>query len=178
MTFLELCQKRQSDRAYDPGRPIPREMLERCLEAARLAPSACNSQPWHFVVAASPEIRAKLAETFAGPYRMNAFAKDAGAIVAIVRRRPRLAALIGGLWRAADFVANDLGSAGEHFILQATEEGLGTCWIGWFHERKIKQILGLSWTDKVENLISVGWAANPVTREKKRKSLCEMSRFV
>lgn len=55
MSFLELVARRQSVRRYEPGRRIPRETLERCLEAARLAPSACNSQPWSFVVADTPE---------------------------------------------------------------------------------------------------------------------------
>ena len=55
MNFLELVRRRQSTRKYQPGRRIPREILERCLEAARLAPSACNSQPWSFVVVDDPE---------------------------------------------------------------------------------------------------------------------------
>ena len=177
MTFLELCQKRQSDRAYDPSRPVPRAALERCVEAARLAPSACNSQPWEFIVVTDPEVRGKLAATFAGPYKMNAFAKDAGALVAVVRRKPRLAAFIGGLWRGTYFPWIDLGIAGEHFVLQAAEEGLGSCWLGWFNERAVKRLLGVGWGRKVEYLISVGWPAAE-TREKKRQPLCEMSRFV
>jgi nitroreductase len=177
MSFLDLCRKRQSDRGYDPSRPVPREALERCLEAARLAPSACNSQPWEFIVVDSPELRGKLAATFAGPWRMNGFAKDAGAIVAIVRRRPRLSALIGGFWRGTDFVVGDLGIAGEHFVLQATEEGFGSCWIGWFNESACKRLLGLGWTDKIECLLTIGWPAGE-TREKKRKALHEMSRFI
>ena len=177
MTFLELCRKRQSDRAYDPSQPVPREALERCVEAARLAPSACNSQPWEFIVVTDPDVCGKLKATFSGPYKMNAFAKDAGALVAVVRRKPRLAAFIGGLWRGTYFPWIDLGIAGEHFVLQAAEEGLGSCWLGWFNERAVKRLLGLGRGHKVEYLLSIGWPAAE-TREKKRKPLCEMSRFV
>ena len=177
MTFLELCRKRQSDRAYDPSRPVPREALERCLEAARLAPSACNSQPWEFVAAASPELRARLAATFSGAYRMNAFVRDAGALVAIVRRKPRLVTFIGGMLRGTYFPWTDLGIAGEHFVLQATDEGLGTCWIGWFNDRAVKRLLGLGRFDKIECLIAVGWPV-AATREKNRKPLHEISRIL
>ena len=177
MTFLELCRKRQSERAYDPSRPVPREALERCLEAARLAPSACNSQPWEFVAAASPELRTKLAATFSGTYFINAFVRDAGAIVAVVRRKPRLITFIGGLWRGTYFPWIDLGIAGEHFVLQAADEGLGTCWIGWFNEGVVKRLLGLGRFDKIEYLIAVGWPV-AATREKKRKPLHEISRIL
>ena len=74
--FLSLVQARQSDRAYDLSRPVESEKLKRILEAARLAPSACNAQPWHFTVITDPELTARIGRAAAG-LGMNKFAKDA-----------------------------------------------------------------------------------------------------
>ena len=79
MTFLDLVRLRRSVRRYRPE-AVPREALERCLEAARLAPSACNSQPWRFLVVETPELRKRIVtEALSGPYAMNAFAASAPA---------------------------------------------------------------------------------------------------
>ena len=127
MNFLELAAQRQSVRKYEPGRRIPREVLERCLEAARLAPSACNSQPWSFVVADTPETVRALAEAACTqvPYGLNKFARDGAAIVAIVTEKMKLAARLGAQIRGVPYSLVDIGIAGEHLVLQAAEEGLG-----------------------------------------------------
>ncbi len=178
MNFLDLCRRRQSCRRYDP-RPIPREAVERCLEAARLAPSACNSQPWTFLVVDDPALRARVAAAaFGGIYAMNRFAADAPALVVIVTERSRYAARLGGQFRGVRYSLIDLGIAGEHFILQATEEGLGTCWLGWFDETAVKKVLGLPRSAKVDVIVSVGRAAaDDRLREKNRKSLDEIRSF-
>ena len=178
MTFLELANRRQSTRRYEPGRRIAREALDRCLEAARLAPSACNSQPWSFVVADEPEQVRALAEAACGhaPYAMNQFAMDASALVAVVTEKMKLAARLGAQFRGVQYSLVDIGIAGEHLVLQAAEEGLGSCWIGWFNERGVKNRLGLPRGKKVDLLICLGYAAD-FPREKVRKPLAEIRRY-
>ena len=179
-TFLDLCRARQSCRRYDPSRPVPREALERCLEAARLAPSACNSQPWTFLVVDEPAQRAALAEAaFGGLHRMNRFAAEAPALVVVLTERSKTLARIGGQIRGVPYRLIDVGIACEHFVLQATEEGLGTCWLGWFDERAVKRVLGLPRSAQADLMISVGYpATGDVARLKSRKAPEEMRRYL
>ncbi len=177
MKFIELVKNRQSVRRYLP-KAVPREILERCLEAARLAPSACNSQPWSFIVAADPKLKNELAEAaFAGIYSTNAFAKKAPVIVVVVREPSNYAARLGGYFRNLQYSLIDIGIAGEHLVLQAAEEGLGTCWLGWFNEKAVKKILNLPKEKRIDLLISIGYAETEELRKKTRKSLNEISRF-
>lgn len=177
MTFLELCRRRRSVRAYAPGR-VPREALERCLEAARLAPSACNSQPWRFIVVERDDLRARLAEAaFSGLYAMNRFAAQAPVLIVVVTERSTYAARLGGLLRGTRYALLDVGAAVEHLVLQATEEGLGTCWIGWFNERAVKQVLGLPRRAKVDILLAVGYPADEPGGEKVRKPLDDVRQY-
>jgi nitroreductase len=179
MAFLDLVRRRRSVRTYAPD-PVPREILDRCVEAARLAPSACNSQPWTFLLVDAPERRKRLAEAaFGGIYRMNSFAVQAPVLVAVLTERSRLAALLGGVFRGVQYHLLDVGIAVEHFVLQAAEEGLGTCWLGWFDERGVKRVLGLPAGARVSVLLSVGFPA--ASEEEKprssRKPLEEMRRY-
>ena len=180
MNFLDLVGRRQSARKYVPGRRIPRETLDRCLEAARLAPSACNSQPWSFVVADEPDQVRALAEAACGhaPYRMNQFARDASALVAVVTEKMKLAARLGAQFRGVQYSLVDLGIAGEHLVLQAAEDGLASCWLGWFDEGAVKKKLGLPRGKKVDLLICLGDAADETVRPKNRKSIDEIRRYV
>ena len=177
MRFLELAGRRQSDRRYAET-PLPRDAIERCLEAARLAPSACNSQPWSFIVVDHPGDRDRLAAAaFSGIYNMNRFAARAPVLVAVVTERSKYIARLGGMIRGVQYSLLDVGAACEHLILQAAEEGLGTCWLGWFDEKAVKRTLGLPREARVDVLISVGYAEEGATREKKRKSLDEVRRY-
>lgn len=176
-SFLDLCRTRQSCRKYDPARPVPREMLDRCIEAARLAPSACNSQPWTFLVVDQPELRRRLAAAaFGGVFGMNRFAADAGALVVIVTEKSKATAQMGGWLRKVPYNRVDIGIAGEHFCLQAAEEGLGTCWLGWFDAAAVRRVLDLPRDARLDIMLSVGWPAQPL-REKNRKPADEMSRY-
>ncbi len=179
MNFLELVRRRQSTRKYQPGRRIPREILERCLEAARLAPSACNSQPWSFVVVDDPEQVRALAAAACGhaPYGMNQFALDASALVAVVTEKMKLAARLGAHFRGVQYSLVDLGIAGEHLVLQAAEDGVASCWLGWFDERAVKQTLGIPRAKKVELLLCLGYAADEAVRPKNRKPLAEIRKY-
>ena len=177
MTFLELVTRRSSVRRYR-GDAVPREAIERCIEAARLAPSACNSQPWRFVVVHDGTLRRRLAEAaFRGAYAMNRFAADAPVLVAVVTERSRYAARLGGWLRGVQYSLIDIGIAGEHFVLQAAEEGLGTCWLGWFNEKGVKRVLDLPRRAGVDILISVGYAATDESPPKKRKRVEDMREY-
>ena len=178
MSFMELVQHRRSVRNY-AERPIEREKLNRCLEAARLAPSACNSQPWSFVVVTSPELRRQLVDgCFSGMYRMNQFAAQAAALAVLVREKSRYAARLGGALRRVEYSLIDVGIAGEHFVLQAAEEGLGTCWLGWFNERVAKKVLGMPRSVRIDSIISVGYpTADAPAVPVKRMALDQMSSY-
>lgn len=171
MNLYELIQKRQSDRKYD-SRPVDRDMVIKCLESARLAPSACNSQPWKFVVVDEPELLKEMASAAAG-MGMNKFAAQAPVIVAVVLEKMNFTASIGSVIKDKEYSLLDVGIAVEHFCLQATELGLGTCILGWFDEKKVKKLLGIS-NHRVPLLITLGYAAGE-HRQKSRKSLEEIS---
>jgi len=177
MTFLELINKRSSVRKYT-AKPIPREIIDRCLEATRLAPSACNAQPWYFIIVDDPVLKGKVSDAaFSGMYSMNSFAKTAFALVVVVREKSSRLATVGGFFRDVQYNLIDIGIACEHFILQAAEDGVGTCWVGWFNERAVKKVLGIPRDKKADIMISMGYPEEKSERPKTRKALTEMSRF-
>lgn len=171
MDFLELVKKRQSDRKYE-SRAVEREKVVQCLEAARWAPSACNSQPWKFVVVDDPALLSPIALA-AASMGMNKFAHEAPVFVAVVLEKMNFTARIGSVIKDKEYSLLDVGIAVEHFCLQAAEIGLGTCIMGWFDEKKVKKLLQIE-NKRVPLLISVGYPASP-TRKKVRKTLDEMS---
>ncbi len=175
MNFPELVRKRTSVRKYKACR-VPEEALDLCLEAARMAPSACNSQPWHFYVVTDAERRTRLAaKAFSGLYKMNRFAAEAPVLIAITRKSPRIPSLLGGIYRGVDFPRMDVAIACEHLVLQAAELGLGTCWLGWFDEKAVRRELDIARQDRVEILLSLGYPAHPRPRSTaKRKSMDEI----
>lgn len=176
--LLELFQRRRSVRRYAP-RAVEREKIERCLEAARLAPSACNSQPWRFVAVVTPALRERLAEAaFSGAYRMNRFAAEAPVLVAMIREKSIYAARLGGTLRGVPYSLIDIGIAGEHLALQAEEEGLGCCWLGWFNERAVRRVLDLPKRTQIDILFSLGYAReDEPAREKQRKPTGDICEF-
>ena len=171
MDFLELAKKRQSCRAYDQ-KPVEPEKIARCIAAARLAPSACNSQPWKFVVVNDPALRKTVAQATFGPVvSLNRFTMQAPVLIAIVSERQKLTAQIGNIVRKKSFNQMDVAIAAEHFCLAATELDLGTCIIGWFDEQALKRTLAIPHRKRVELIIAVGYPATDQTRPKKRKTL-------
>ena len=172
MEFSELVLKRQSDRKYAPKR-VDREDIERCLEAARMAPSACNSQPWKFVVVDDRAKLAELSEAAIG-LGMNRFTVQVPVLVAVVQEPMNMSAKAGSLAKNKDYSMMDLGMAVENFCLQAAELGLGTCIMGWFDEKRVKKVLGVPRTRRVQLLIAVGHPDAP-NRQKVRKPLEEIS---
>ena len=178
MNFLELVRKRQSTRAYI-SRRVEREKIDRCIEAARLAPSACNSQPWSFIVVDDPETKVRLdTEAFSGVYGIVSEAKQAPVMIVVITERANYTACLAGCLRGIRYSLIDIGIACEHLVLQAAAEGLGTCWLGWFNEKKVKKVLNLPRSAKVDVLISIGYAADDTVREKERKTLEEIRRYI
>jgi nitroreductase len=175
--FLDLVRKRQSVRGYLPD-AVEKEKIDRCLEAARLAPSACNAQPWMFVVVDEPELKNRLADlTSDRLLPLNHFTREAPVHVVIVLEAANLSAAIGGIIKKRDFSWIDLGIAAEHFCLQATTEGLGTCMLGWFREKQVKSLLGIPAGRRVGLIITLGYPADDEIRAKTRKSTEEVVRW-
>lgn len=172
MEFSELVLKRQSDRKYAP-KMVDREDIVRCLEAARMAPSACNSQPWKFVVVDDRAKLAELSEAAIG-LGMNRFTVQVPVLVAVVQEPMNMSAKAGSLAKNKDYSMMDLGMAVENFCLQAAELGLGTCIMGWFDEKRVKKVLGVPRTRRVQLLIAMGHPDAP-NRQKVRKPLEEIS---
>ncbi len=170
MNFLELVKTRQSVRKYAP-RAVEPEKIDQCIEAARLAPSACNSQPWKFVVLTDPELKNKVArETYNAVVQFNKFVPEAPVVVVLVMERPTLVSQIGGRIKDKDFYLMDVGIAAEHFCLQAAELGLGTCMLGWFNEKKIAALLNIPKKKRIGLIITLGYPQDDAIREKKRKT--------
>ena len=174
MGFLDLVRRRYSVRRY-ADRSVPREAIDHCMEAARLAPSACNSQPWKFVVVDDADKRKVIAQAAVlKGSGLNRFVVEAPVLVCIVSQRQKLSAKLAGIVKRKDYSLMDIGIAAEHFCLQATEEGLGTCMLGWFNERKVKQILSIPKGRRVELIITLGYAVDKISPEKNRKDIDEM----
>jgi len=176
LSFLELVNKRFSVRDY-LDKPVEREKINICLEAARLAPSACNSQPWKFIIIDEPELKNKLCDKiFSGPYITNIFVKKAPVLLVVLSEKGNFISRVGSFLRDTRYYLIDIGIAVEHFVLQATELGLGTCWIGWFNEKEAKKILSIPESKKIDVIVAVGYPAKTQSR-KVRKSLEEISSF-
>ena len=178
MMLSELLKTRQSVRQYQQ-RPVEEEKLEMLIEAVRLSPSASNSQPWKLVVVNDPGLREQVARaTFSQALAFNKFSLGAPAIVVFCVEKAGLVTQIGGLLKKRQFSLIDIGIAAAHFCLQAAELGLGTCMLGWFDEKKIKQLLGIPRGTRIGLLITLGYpAAGERLREKSRKSARLVSRF-
>lgn len=177
MAFLDLVKKRQSVRKY-AARPVPREAIEQCLKAVQLSPSTCNSQPWYFIIVDDEALRKRVADAaFSGMYSMNSSVKDAPVLVVVVRDRSKYLAILGGRCRGIPFSLIDIGIACEHFVLQAVEEGIGTCYMGWFNETAVKKVLDIPRSMKADLIISMGYPADAQERVKTRKLLSEIHRF-
>lgn len=166
--ILELIKGRQSDRKYS-NRAIEQEKLDRIIEAGRLAPSACNAQPWKFIIVNDPLLVAKVAEAASAPLLgMNTFVVQAPVQIVIVREKPNLTSKIGASIKDKDYSLIDIGIASENICLQAEAEGLGSCMLGWFDEPKVKKLLGVPGGKRVELIISIGYSLS-TKREKRRK---------
>lgn len=177
MNFYDLIKKRQSTRAFDTERTVERDILNRIVNAGRLSPSACNSQPWHFVIVDDPELKNKVADAASAKLLgMNHFTKQAPVHIVIVEEKVNLSSGIGGLIKDKHFAFLDIGIAAAHICLAAESEGLGSCILGWFNESKMKRILNIPDNKRVVLDIVIGYAAQPI-RDKKRKAIEDVVSF-
>ena len=168
MELEKVISDRRSVRKY-ADKPVEREKIDACLQAALLAPSACNSQPWHYIVIDDPKVKeAFCQEAFSGVYSMSKWAEKAPVLIAVVSDRGNFTSRIGNFFRRTEFYLVDQGISGEHFVLRAHDLGLGTCWIWWLNSNKAEKFFKLPKGKKIEHLISVGYPAEtPAPRPRK-----------
>ncbi len=178
--ILDIIKERFSVRKY-ADKPIEDEKLNLILEAARLAPSASNSQPWRFYVVKDKEKIEILSHKMplGTEVVLNSFIKQAPVVVVAT------AGPISLLQRAASFIVNkkwyylDVAIALEHMVLTAWELGIGSCWIGWFDEKKIKNILGIPKEQEVIAMLTLGYPKEEkLPFQKHRKRLEEIVKLL
>ncbi len=171
MNFIELANNRQSTRSYNLDRKVEPEKIQAILESVRLAPSACNGQPYHFTVCTG-ELAYKVAKATTS-MGMNKFALNAPIII-VVSEKPYVAtAALGAKLKSNDYRSIDIGIAVSYLTLEATAQGLGSCILGWFDEAEIQKLIKSK--DKIRLVVTLGYPidGDPI-RKKKRKSLDEL----
>lgn len=176
-SFSELVQQRRSIRSY-LNRPVENETIVKCIEAARVAPSAENVEPWRFLVINDEELKTNFCKhAFSGIYSFSKWATKAPVIIVVLAKLDILANRLGKQIQGTNYYLIDVGIAGEHLVLQAKELGLGTCWIGWFNAKKVKKFFKIPNNYKAVCLISMGYPNNEPLKNKKRRSLEEIMWF-
>ena len=174
MNFQEIALNRQSCRSYDPGRAVEEEKLTAILESARLAPSACNGQPYHFTVCRGEAAKA-VAKACMG-MGMNKFASDAPVLIVISEKPYVKTAALGAKLKKNDYRSIDIGIATAYLTAEAAVQGLGTCILGWLDSDKICDICGLEGAARL--VITVGYPKDDPLRTKKRKELGALVDFL
>lgn len=171
MDFLTIANNRQSCRSYDETRPVEQEKLDAILEAVRLAPSACNGQPYHLTVCTG-ETAKEVAKATMG-MGMNKFAAQAPVLIVISEMPYVKSAALGAKLKKNDYRSIDIGIAAAYLTAEATAQGLGTCILGWLDDEKLRTICGLEHPARL--VITLGYAKEEdKLRVKKRKALDEL----
>ena len=172
--LFDLITKRFSVRDYET-RKIEKEKLEKIVESGRLAPSWMNVQPWKFVVVTEPDLVLRLGKAAAG-LGMNKFAKDAPVHILVIEESANITSFLGSKIKDKHFPLIDIGIVSAHIVLAAEEQGLGSCILGWFDEKAIKQMVGIPSSKRLLLDIVIGYAAKP-DRPKSRKSMDKIVSF-
>ena len=167
MHFFDLINTRESCRSYDIGRPVEEEKLTAVLEAARLAPSACNGQPYHFTVCRGD--KAKEAAKLTQGMGMNKFASQAPVLIVISEEDYVRTAAVGSRIKGNDYRSIDIGIAAAYLTAAATELGLSTCILGWLDDGRLRQLCGVK--HPVRLVITLGYAKTDSIRKKQRKDI-------
>ena len=173
MNFTEIAINRQSCRSYDETREVEQEKLEAILEAARLAPSACNGQPYHFTVCRGQAAKEVAAATQG--MGMNKFSSQAPVLIVISEADYNKTAAMGAKVKGNDYRSIDIGIATAYLTAEATAQGLSTCILGWLDDSKIRNICDLK--APVRLVITLGYAKDDKLRTKKRKELSDLVRY-
>lgn len=172
-----MIMQRESVRKY-ADRQVEEEKIERIMESCRMAPSACNSQPWRFVVVTDRELKNEVARATTGPAMpLNRFVPQAPVIVALVAEPPNWLSKIGSSIKDKDYYLMDIGIVADHFCLQAADLGLGSCMIGWFDENKVRELLQIPRKRRIPLLITLGYPAKETPRKKIRKTPDNLFRY-
>ncbi len=173
-----LIRKRQSTRKFS-DKPIAKEHILKCIEAARLAPSASNAQPWKFIVVDTAEKRARIAKyTYEKIGFFNKFTSRAQCFVVITLEKQKLITRLGKRIKGIDWELIDIGIAAQHLCLQAEELGIGSCMIGWYSEKPVKELLQIPHNKKVALIIALGYPVEGYKiRKKIRKPLKEVLNY-
>lgn len=168
--FQTILTGRRSIRRFLPT-PVEPEKLRACLEAARIAPSAHNVQPWRFIVVDDPALKDRLAAAaFSGIYGASKFAARAPVLLVLLARPGKAVVRLGSMIQGVPYYLLDIGIAGEHVVLQAEELGLASCWMGWFDYRKARKALDIPRTFKLVALMPLGYAEKRPQREPPRRA--------
>lgn len=172
-----IAERRSVRRFAD--RPVEREKILTCLEAAKHAPSADNVQPWRFIVIDDPAVRDEFAErVFSGIYSATRWAAKAPVLIALAADRNIIAHGVAAVIQKIPYYMIDIGICGEHIVLQAQHMGLGTCWIGWFNARKADKFFHLPPKMRICELIALGYPEKSYSpRNKKIKNGGRMVQF-
>lgn len=172
MNFLEIANTRQSCRSYDESRDVEQEKLDTILEAARLAPSACNGQPWHITVCRG-ETAKKVALLTRGMGGMNKFAVQAPVLLILSEMPYCKAAGVAAKAKNNDYRSIDIGIACAHLTAEATAQGLSTCILGWFDDEKLRRLCDIE--HPIRLVITLGYAkeSDPL-RKKVRKDISDL----
>lgn len=172
MDFLKIAQTRQSCRSYDEQKPVEQEKLDAILEAARLAPSACNGQPYHITVCHGEKAK-EAAEATMG-MGMNKFASQAPVVLVISEMPYVKSAAVGAKVKKNDYRSIDIGIVTAYLTAEATAQGLSTCILGWLDDDKLRKICGVD--HPVRLVVTLGYAKETdVLRTKKRKEISELT---
>ena len=170
MNFTEIALARQSCRSYAETRAVEEEKLSAILEAARLAPSACNSQPYHFTVCRGEAAKAVAAATQG--MGMNKFSSQAPVVIVISEADYNKSAALGAKVKGNDYRSIDIGITTAYLTAEATAQGLSTCILGWLDDEKIRKICSID--HPVRLVITLGYAKDDPLRNKKRKELSQL----
>jgi len=175
--FLSLVKSRRSTRKFQQ-RPVEREKILQCIEAVRFAPSAEHSQPWRFLIVDDPATKELLAQhAFSGVYSATRWAAKAPVLVVILAELDFLANRLGKQITGIHYYLIDIGIGGEHFVLQAQELGLGTCWIGWFSQKGVRKALHVPRKYKPTAILALGYPDVKKYKDKIRKEPAEICWF-
>ena len=171
MNFTDIASNRQSCRSYDPTRQVENEKLDAVINSARLAPSACNAQPYHLTVCTGETAKA-VAKATQG-MGMNKFTADAPVMIVISEKPYNTTAAAGAKIKHNDYRSIDIGIVTAYITAEAAAQGLSTCILGWLDDKEIRKICSLNET--VRLVVALGYASeNDRLREKKRKDLNEL----
>jgi nitroreductase len=142
MELYDAIRARRSVRSYE-DREVPREVLDRLLEAARQAPSANNVMPWRFIVVRDAETRRAIAES--------------GVYGKFLAKTPVVIAACADAQASSHWYAVDTAIALEHIALSAVAEGLGSCWVGSYDEALVLRLLGVPEGHRIVALLALGY---------------------